>query len=357
MSGPSRRNERGYVSVYVALAAGLVLVPLVMLMLDVTALAYWRVKLKTIADAIAIGAVAESRSLHIPIPTKVVGWVPVEGVLVSGIHLKNLEAGLPTDKYSEVDKKLRKLVNLNRDAAPKASISLGRAVVQPVGNFVSPFMYVRVPVTGTVKLQTPFLARALGLEPDPSGGKTPAVKIKVESCSMAWYRIDRWFYRWSAASPETVVEVLDQFFKFDDEPNKYYRLINCPEAGVDFLAMAELVITEHLRLQGRVQDDPWVALGFPGAQDLLRRWKGEKKASGELKRVRDTLKDGLPADCGGGGPCLEGGDSIRDWVERETARNRAEEEAERARREAAEQLARLAGPQAEQQADAREEEN
>jgi hypothetical protein len=334
----------------VALVASLVLVPVVMLMLDLTTLAYWRVKLQNMADAIAIGAVAESRSLHIPIPTGFMSWVPVEGVLLSGIHLKNLELSLPTNKYSEVGDKLRKLIHLNRDAAPKASISLGKAVVQPVGNFVSPFMYVRVPVTGTVKLQTPFLARALGKEPDPNGGKAPTVKIKVESCSMAWYRIDRWFYPWSVASPGTVVEVLDQFFKFEDEPNKYYRLIKCPDDKVDFLAMAEVAITEHLRLQGRGADDPWDALGFPDAKDLLRRWKGEKKASGDLKRTRDTLKEALPEECVEGAPCLEGADSVRDWVERETERNRAEEEAERARKEAAEQLAQQAGQQADAQA-------
>lgn len=111
-TGSARRCQAGYVSVYVALVTSLVLVPLVMMVVDFTLIAYWRTKLRSIADALAIGAVLESREFHIPIPTDFVSGFPVNGYLLNAIHLSNLEPG---GFRTGLEPKLRRLAELNRD--------------------------------------------------------------------------------------------------------------------------------------------------------------------------------------------------------------------------------------------------
>ena len=51
--GSARPRQAGYVSVYVALVVSLVLVPLTLIVIDLTVLAYWRAKLRSTADALA----------------------------------------------------------------------------------------------------------------------------------------------------------------------------------------------------------------------------------------------------------------------------------------------------------------
>jgi len=295
----------------------LVLLPMVMVLIDLTVLAYWRTKLRNTADALAIGAVAQSRNFHIPIPTEFVGYFPVNGYLLNAIHLSNLEtSGFVTD----IGPKLKGLATLNQDqVGPQAEVRVGEALVLPLGNLVSPFMYVQIPVEVEVKPITPFLGALLG----EGEGR---ILLQAKSCALAWYRPDRWVHKWWDADPDTFTQTLDAIINVTDEPTKYYRLTNCVDEGSDVLSMAEAVIKEHLDLN-------------PEAWKVVQEWAGRKPQSKEMKRAKEGMKE-LPERCGSGDPCVEADpESIEDWSREETRRRKAEEEAERAREEAARRAA------------------
>lgn len=320
MRGPSRsgrERQRGYVSVYVALVTSLVLLPLVMVLVDLSVLAYWRTKLRNTADALAIGAVAQSRNFHIPIPTEFIGYFPVNGYLINAIHLSNLETG---GWVTDVGPKLKELGALNHDRiGPQAEVRVGEALVLPLGNLVSPFMYVQVPVEAEVKPLTPFLGAVMG----EGDGR---IRLEARSCAVAWYRPDRWVHKWWDEDPDTLTDTLDAIINVTDEPTKYYRLTNCVDEGSDLADLAEVVITEHLELN-------------PEAWQVLEEWMGRKPRSKEMERAREGMKQ-IPDRCGKGDPCVEGDrESIEEWGREESRRRRAEEEAERAREEAARRAA------------------
>lgn len=310
MSSRTGSGEAGYVSVYVALVTTMVLVPMVFIVIDLATVAYYRTKLKSTADAVAIAAVAESRSFHIPIPTDWVGWFPVNGWLLNGLHLKNLSVG------GEPEPKLHKLAQWNQDelGMKVEKVSLQTASVYPLGNLFSPVMYVRMPVEADVKLQTPYLAQMLG--------KTGTVKVRAESCAVAWYRPDRWLMRWWDANPESFVNTLDNFINVENEPLKYYRLVNCMDEFSDFASLVEIGLTEHLELSG-------------DAKEFLDKWSSGKSDNKHAKKAREAFKKGPPERCGPGDPCVEGDKDVIDkWGRKEKDRRKAEEEAEAARKEA-----------------------
>ncbi len=298
-------------SVYTALVVSLVLVPLTLIVIDLTHLAYWRVKLQSTADALAIGAVAESRNFHIPIPTEFVGYFPVNGFLLNGLHLSNLKPG---GIRTAIEPKLERLAALNRDrlGAP-VEVRVGEALVLPMGNFISPFMYVQIPVEAEVPLLTPLLGPLLGSD------HPHAVRLRAESCAAAWYRPDAWVHRWWDADPETLVKTIDAVINVTDEPHKYYRRINCVEEAADALSLLELVAREH----GALDPDAW---------EFLSQWIGKRQAHREVERARKGLER-LPERCGPGDPCVEGSrSSIERWTRDTVERRRAEEEEARARR-------------------------
>ncbi|MEW8978488.1 MAG: hypothetical protein AB2385_08805 [Symbiobacterium sp.] len=319
-TGSARRCQAGYVSVYVALVTSLVLVPLVMMVVDFTLIAYWRTKLRSIADALAIGAVLESREFHIPIPTDFVSGFPVNGYLLNAIHLSNLEPG---GFRTGLEPKLRRLAELNRDrVGPQLEVRLGEAQVLPLGNFISPFMYVRIPVEAEVPLLTPFLGRLLGSD------KPAAVTVRAESCAAAWYRPDAWVHRWWDADPDTLTKTLDAVINVTDEPQKYYRLVNCVDEASDFFSLAEAVLAKHLKLH-------------PEVQEILLEWMGKRAESREVRRAREGMQQ-LPERCGPGDPCIEGDRaSVERWAREVEERRRAEEEEERRRAEAARRAAEV----------------
>lgn len=300
-----RSEESGYVSVYVALVTSLVLVPILFFLIDLGTMAYYKVKLKNTADAVAIAAVAESSSWHIPIPTQIVGYVPVQGVLVNGIHLKNLSPwGAPKEKLQQV-------ANLNQD---ELGLSIGKAQVidtdvLPIKNIVSPIMYVKIPVEAKVQLQTPYIGQILGNK----GGVT----IRAQSCAVAWYRPDKWFMPWDLKNAASVANLVEEFYKLivgSDEPQKYYRLINCVDSFDKVLSLLEIGLTEHL--------------------DLLYDNGPQTARSKRMKKAREEFKDGPPKDCQSKTCVGEDKESYRQWGEGEVSRNKAEEEAEKARQEA-----------------------
>lgn len=319
-SGSARRRQGGYVSVYVALVTSLVLVPVVMMLIDFTLLAYWRTKLRSTADALAIGAVAESREFHIPIPTEFVGYFPVNGYLLNTIHLTNLDPG---GFRTRLGPELQHLAGLNRDrVGPQVEVRVGEARVLPLGNFISPFMYVQIPVEAEVPLLTPLLGPLLGSD------KPQSVTLRAESCAAAWYRPDAWVHRWWDADLDTLVKTIDAVVNVTDEPQKYYRLVNCVDEGSDLFSLAEVVLAEHLMLN-------------PEVREILSEWVGGKRQSKEVKRAREGMRN-LPERCGPGDPCVNPDrESIERWGRDTTERRRAEEEAERARAEAARRAAEL----------------
>ncbi|MFZ5814876.1 MAG: TadE/TadG family type IV pilus assembly protein [Bacillota bacterium] len=329
----AREDQAGYVAVYFALVASLVLVPLVMLAVDVAALAYARAKLQSAADALALGAVAESRTWHVPVPTKVVAGVPVEGVLLSGLHLSNLSMSFGLGSWggnSKIETKLQSVAKLQQDATGRSlSMKPETAKVMPLGNFFSPFMYVRMPVTGTVTPQTPFLGRLLGQE----GGE---IQLKAESCAVAWYRVDRWVQSWWDP------DLLDTLFDLEGKPAKYYRRINCLKDLDDWVNLAEFIPAEHYAV---TRERPKVDMG------PLRKWFGDSGEDKETKRAKEGMRrkrDELKEECRKGDPCLEQG-RTKEWVEHETERRQAEEEAEKAREKARLEAARRAAAATDQQ--------
>jgi len=302
----------------VALVSSLVLVPLVMMLLDFTVLAYWRTKLRSMADALAIGAVAESREFHIPIPTEFAGYFPVNGYLINTIHLSNLETG---GFHTGLGPELKRLAELNRDGA-QVEVRVEEARVLPMGNFISPFMYVQIPVEAEVPLLTPFLGPLLGSD------KPRSVTLRAESCAAAWYRPDAWVHRWWDADIDTLIKTIDAVVNVTDEPQKYYRLINCVDEGSDLFSLAEVVLAEHLKLH-------------PEVREILTEWVGGKRQSKEVKRAQDGMRS-LPEDCGPGDPCVSADrESVERWTRDTSERRKAEEEAERARAEAARRAAEL----------------
>lgn len=305
-------------SVYVALAVSLVLVPLTLIVIDLTMLAYWRVKLRSTADALAIGAVVESREFHIPIPTEFAGYFPVNGFLINALHLSNLKPG---GIRTEIEPKLQRLAELNRDGiGAQVEVRVGEAWVWPMGNFISPFMYVQIPVEAEVPLLTPFLGPLLGSD-HPN-----AVTLRAESCAAAWYRPDAWVHRWWDADPDTLVKTIDAVINVTDEPQKYYRLINCVDEAADVFSLLEIVASEHL-----AQD--------PEALELLGQWIGRRPPQREVVRTRRGLER-LPERCGYGDPCVDGSRaSVEQWTRSIEERLKAEEEAARARAEAARRAA------------------
>lgn len=324
MSEPSRsdrRSQGGYVSVYFALVASLVLVPLVFMLIDVMTLAFYRTKLRNTADAVAIAAVAETRSLHIPIPTEWVSYFPVNGWLINGLNLRNVDFGFGLER--EVKRKLHTLAKWNGDVQGQAtSVTVGKAQVYPAGNVFFPFMYVKIPVTAQVELSTPFLPRLLG--------QKEGFKMQAEGCAVAWYRPDQWARKWwKAEDPESLVKTLDNVFNLTDEPLKYYRLTNCVEEGVDWTTwatLAELVITEHLKLNDEVKG-------------LLDAWK-QDEGGVDMKKTRRRVEKGIPTACKPGDPCIEPNDeSMADWANDSSTKKKAEEEAKAAAEAAAKRAA------------------
>ncbi|BAD39388.1 hypothetical protein [Symbiobacterium thermophilum] len=329
MSGRSasgRRCEAGYASVYVALVVSLVLVPLTLIVIDFTTLAYWRAKLQGTADALAIGAVLETREFHIPIPTEFVGYFPVNGFLINALHLSNLKPG---GVHTRVEPKLERLVELNRDRmGAQVEVRAGDARVLPAGNFLSPFMYVHIPVEAEVPLLTPLLGTLLGSD-HPN-----RVTLRAESCAAAWYRPDAWVHRWWDADPETLVKTIDAVINVTDEPQKYYRLINCVDEAADVLSLLEIVAREHLARD-------------PEAREFLEQWMGNRPQPREMQRARKGLER-LPERCGPDDPCVDGSrESIEEWARSTVERRRAEEEEAKKREEAAR---RAAGKDAERNA-------
>lgn len=315
--GSARPRQAGYVSVYVALVVSLVLVPLTLMVIDLTVLAYWRAKLRSTADALALAAVVESREFHIPIPTEFVGYFPVNGFLLNALHLSNLRPG---GLRTPVEPKLERLAELNHDRAGlQVRVRTGEALVLPMGNFISPFMYVQIPVEAEVPLLTP-LGAVLGSD------RPDAVTLRAESCAAAWYRPDAWVHRWWDADPETLVKTIDAVINVTDEPQKYYRLINCVDEPSDVFALLEVVAQEHLALD-------------PEAVAFLHEWLGSRPAQREVVRARRGLER-LPERCGPGDPCVDGSrESIEQWTRSTVEQRRAEEEEARRRAEAARRAA------------------
>ncbi len=359
-----RRGQEGYVTVYVALVASLVLVPMVLLVIDLAALAYHRTKLRNTADAVAIGAVAETQSLHIPIPTEWYGYVPVNGWMLNGLHLKNVGPSFALWRWgtkSKVKPKLEKVAALNQDEAGlSTTVTVGDATVLPMGNLFSPYMYVEIPVSADVPLQTPFLARILS-----QSGKAPpegnTLKLEAKSCAVAWYRVDSWAHPWWTKDEEaldSLIHTLDQFLpiKEDTEPHKYYRLVNCATSADGVLSLAESVITEHLELQtGKEYKSPWERVdeqnaqkGKPPERTYTKKGEGADAKDGkdiwgtvltskgkEFGKVKESMKE--PQDCRVAKTCLEPG-ATRDWAQAKEEQKRLEEEAEKAVSEAVKSL-------------------
>jgi hypothetical protein len=335
-----RSGEAGYVSVYVALVCSLVLVPLVMFVIDLTTLAYHRTKLKSTADSLALAAVAESRSFHIPIPTEWIEGIPVNGWLLNGLHLKNLGTSIGLGNLggnSEVNDKLKRLARLSADTTgPKpVRVEVGKAHVAPLGNFFFPYMYVKIPVEAEVKLQTPFLAQ-LAKRTSSAG----TVTLRAEGCAVAWYRVDSWAHKWwDLKNSDSFVKTIDAFINVTDEPHKYYKLVNCVDEVSDMVSLAEDVITEHLRLQGVNVNSPWEYLTNQGKGDVKEqfdKWRSPYSTDEPTKRAKDYLEKGPSGKCRPGDPCVEADrDSIEGWSASETERRKAEEAAEKARLEAA----------------------
>lgn len=322
MKKPTPSGEAGYVSVYVALVTSLVLVPLVMFVIDLGSMAYHRTKLKNTADAVAIAAVAESSSWHIPIPTEWVGYVPVNGWVINALHLKNL------GPLGGIKPKLQKLAELNQDQIGLSTpVEVKDASVYPLANFLSPIMYVKIPVEADVQLHTPFLAKALGKQK----GKPGALKMRAESCAVAWYRIDRWGHKWWSADPETIEATVDDFLGTKNEPQKYYRLVNCINEGSDIVSLAEAVITEHVKL-----DDKFTS--------ILQSWASRNGGNRDMQKTRKSLEQkGSLDECKADDPCIElNRDSLKGWLKGESGKKKAEDEAEKAREEARAEAARKA---------------
>jgi len=305
------------VSVYVALVASLILVPLALMLIDLTMLAYWRTKLRSTADALAIGAVVESREFHIPIPTEFVGYFPVNGFLINALHLSNLKPG---GFRTPVEPKLERLAELNRDrTGPQVEVRVGEALVLPMGNFISPFMYVQIPVEAEVPLLTP-LGALLGSD------RPNTVTLRAESCAAAWYRPDAWVHRWWDADPDTLVKTIDAVINVTDEPQKYYRLINCVDEPSDVLSLMEVVAQEHLALDTE-------------AMEFLQQWMGNRPRQPETERARRGLER-LPERCEPGDPCIDGSRaSTERWIRSTEERRRAEAEEAQRRAEAARRAA------------------
>lgn len=315
-------GEAGYVSVYVALVASLVLVPLVMFVIDLATMAYHRTKLKNTADAVAIAAVAESSSWHIPIPTEWVGYVPVNGWVINALHLKNL------GPLGGIKPKLHDLAKLNQDQIGLSTpVVVKDASVYPLANFLSPIMYVKIPVEADVRLHTPFLAKALGKQK----GKPGRLLMRAESCALAWYRIDRWGHKWWSADQQTIEATVDDFLGTKNEPQKYYRLVNCINEGSDIVSLGEVMFTEHLKLNKELRS-------------LLQSWGSSSGANRDMQKTRKTLeqKESLD-DCQPGDPCIElDRDSLKGWLKEESGKQKAQEEAEKAREEARAEASRKA---------------
>lgn len=291
-----------------ALVSTLVLVPMVFMAIDLATLAYVRVKLKNTADAVAMAAVAESSSWHIPIPTEWVGWFPVNGWLLNGLHLKNLSV------QGKANEKLAELARKNQDQMGLAlhGVTVERAGVSPLGNWFSPVMYVRIPVAADVKLHTPY-ARTFS--------KNGTIRLRAESCAVAWYRPDRWLMKWWTPDKASFVETLDNFINVEGEPLKHYRLVNCLEGAADWVSLAEIGVTAYRDLDRE-------------SKDLLDQWSTGRSQSKTLKKARDQFRTGPPDDCKT--VCVDGDKgSIDEWADTERDRRKAEEEAEKAREEAA----------------------
>jgi|GEM_PF-2945354 len=357
-----RRGQEGYVAVYVALVASLVLVPMVLLVIDLAALGYHRTKLRNTADAVALGAVAESQSIHIPIPTEWYGYIPVNGWMLNGIHLKNLETSFGVWRAwgeSAVGEKLQQVAAQNQDVVGlKTQVVVGTAQVMPVGNLFSPYMYVEIPVSAEVQLQTPYLARLLSRGGEQAAGNKLTVAAK--SCAVAWYRVDSWAHKWwtQDGNPlESLVHTLDQFLPLqeENEPHKYYRLVNCADDLIDPLSRVEEVIAMHLETQtGKRYTSPWdrvdeqnAAKGNPPQRSGTRKGEGSEVEKGkeiwdkawnstgkEFEPVRESMK--RPDSCKAAGTCVDR-DSTREWAKAEEEQERLAEEARKAAEKAAEE--------------------
>lgn len=292
---------------YFAVVVSLVLIPAVMLALDAATLIYHRTKLKATADALALGIVGETQSLHLPIPTTFVGFLPVDGFVLNGLHLKNLN----WDSTIPKGNKLLRLADLNRDVIGQATqVKVTKAVVRPAGNTFSPFMYVEVPVDSQVKLQTPFLSNLLGGKGDGS------FTIRDQSCGIAWYELDSWVHRWWSD------ETLDIFIDIDGEPKKFYRLTNCVDEGLDLISLMEQVITEE------------IGSGKSGRKrEIQKRIQG--KLGKDAGRLTETLGDLArkgsrgQAGCGPGSPCIDlDKESLKRWARETEEAGKRQAEAE-----------------------------
>ncbi|HLN63451.1 MAG TPA: pilus assembly protein TadG-related protein [Symbiobacteriaceae bacterium] len=319
----SGRGQGGYVTVYSALVITFVLVPMLFFALDVVSLMYYKAKAQNLADAAALAAVKDTTNWHIPIPDTWAWIIPVDGWFINLLTLKNVgwSASLRHVPESELNAAPKgKLVALNKDRSwgKDDRMHLGKIQALP-GNFPSPIIGVRAPVTATVKVYTPFLARAMASGKSSKGGPD-TVTISAEACAMAWYRPDYIVHRWW--TPQT----MDNLFDIPGtEPLKYYRAVDCPHGAWDLVKLIEAPVTEFL----------FTKYGKDDGQRKLDEWKAESDKQMQEKRGEDQ---GCSKNCGGmkvgtgtdrtWDQCHQSWGTCRDDLKKEGDRKKAEAEEE-----------------------------
>jgi hypothetical protein len=192
---------------------------LLLLMLGVIELGmrvYYKAQVRSIATAAALAAVGEQNHWPVPIPTKFIDVVPVDGFIINTLHLPDV------DSYGGLKGGVAKVNELTN---PKVHLD---AEVLPWPYLPAPFK--RVQMTATLNPPLVF-SRMFRAEP-----------ITESACAMAWIRPDYWKHDWWTAKTKK------SLFGIGNQDFRYFRLVPCEWSSAGDIL--EAVIAAHLEATG-----------------------------------------------------------------------------------------------------------
>jgi hypothetical protein len=224
-----------------------IIIPIIMLIFlatyDLARLVYYRSQVRSAATASVLAVVGNQTHWALPVPRDIV-WVPTpwgvaipipyNGWFISALRLPyvdNTGLGSVADEVTQVARWTNPAIELESTTLPR---------------------WIPSPVKG-VKIEAKLKAPTLFTKLFTKNGM-----ISYDACAIAWTRPDYWWIDgWN--SKETGKLLGASWGNTKTEPMRYYRLVECWKPGLDNLpdlfgkisGVAEIVITEHLRITGK----------------------------------------------------------------------------------------------------------
>ncbi|MGE5672722.1 MAG: hypothetical protein ACM3XM_02390 [Mycobacterium leprae] len=215
-------GSRGTIMVMVLVALPVLLL-LLLATIELAMRFFYKAQVHSAATAATLAAVGTQVHWPIPIPTRFVYGVPVEGFFINTLHLPNVDNLSGGDIEGEAQRVIE---------WTGANVKFQRLDVAP-GYIPFPVKWVRI----TASTAVPGVFSKIFRQDT----------VEDSACGLAWIRPDYWYVKtwWSEKTP-VVLGIEDQEFR-------YYRLIPCGLGGVPDLL--EVVAEAHLAATGEDKKD------------------------------------------------------------------------------------------------------